>query len=438
MKDSFESLFTVEAIKHEYSILCQRKFDYLKSVPNIQSGHDGIDYHAFEANQEQRIRTISRKVISTDKAECRYTFSPFLEHEIPKPDSTSTRTISIGTISDTLVQQAISRHLEPHVEKLLPHQVYAYRKGKSARQAARHVYKSVASGNRFVFEADIVKFFDKINRSILIDMMESLPIDVRAKTLIRRFLHSKRVLHEHVKSKTTTAKYQSTFREAGVPQGGVLSGMLSNLYLSKLDAVLGSFPGYARYADDFLVCCSTREEAKLAESLAQATLECLRLQLHPDKSFITDVAETKPIKFLGFSICPSEIRIHPKNIEKFKASICEVINSQIFFENADSNIRRLLRRLRYKVCGPESDELRNTYSGLNNPLLYRRCWIGYFRCATDLQQIKHLDKFILARVSYFAYSRYGIRLNRRQIREWGLPSLVSTYYKSRRGIPVQT
>ena len=197
----------------------------------------------------------------------------------------------------------------------------------------------------------------------------------------------------------------------------------------KLDAALCPFPGYARYADDFVVCCSTLEEAESAKAIARATFESLQLQLHPEKSFITDDISAKPVKFLGFSICPAAIRVRSKNIDKFKASICEVVDGQIAGGGSEINIRRLLRRLRYKVCGPEREELCTVQAGSIPPMLYRRCWIGYFRCVTDIHQIKMLDNFILGRISHYAYSKSGIRLKRKQIRAWGLPSLVSTYYK---------
>src|SRR5262249_46341575 len=157
-------------------------------------------------------------------------------------------------------------------------------------------------------------------------------LDQRAYTLIRRFLKAGRIpsaqVEEHRARKGKQTRYVPLPRQIGVPQGGVLSGLLSNFYLSEFDsAIRQSHDGYVRYADDFLVCCASHEECERVRALAIESLRPLKVELHPDKTK-TCVSAVSGVDFLGFRISTSGLRIRGRNVWKFKDRIRRVICTQ--------------------------------------------------------------------------------------------------------------
>src|SRR5262249_4956094 len=153
-------------------------------------------------------------------------------------------------------------YLYPLVDAKLSPSVFGYRKGMNAHDAVRLIRKHFAEARAFVFDADLRKFFDTVNHDVLLAMVRRLNLDRRAHDLIRRFLKTGRVpqaqVEEHKKRKEKQTKYIPEPRTIGVPQGGVLSGLLSNLYLSQFDgSIRKRYQGFVRYADDFLVCCQS-------------------------------------------------------------------------------------------------------------------------------------------------------------------------------------
>jgi RNA-directed DNA polymerase len=311
-----ESCFTCENLSTSVESLLDGHFDVIAERPRIQTGADRIELILFLRDRDQHLATINRKVLSN-----RYTFRPFLERQIPKPDSTEKRTISIASIRDVVVQRAMYEYLYPVVESRLTPSVFGYRKGTSAHDAVRLVRNQFENGKICVFDADLEKFFDTVDHDVLLGMVAELDLDDRAVTLIRRFLKTGRVpssqVEEHKKRQGNEVKYRPEPRTIGVPQGGVLSGLLSNLYLSGFDAAIRQHhEGYVRYADDFLVCCRSTEECAQVHALVKSQLEALRVRLHPKKTK-EFVPATPGVDFLGCRISARGIRIRGRNIQNF-------------------------------------------------------------------------------------------------------------------------
>jgi len=438
MTAEFDELFSIGSIEAEYLALLRSRHDFLRNRPRILPGSDRIDIDLFHRNRMRSFSAIHRKIMGSksNNTPCRYTFSAFLEREVPKPESTKIRTISISTISDTIVQRLLQKHIEPAVESRLCQSAYGFRKRRTAHHAVYKVREHLNGGLNFVFEADIQEFFDKIDRKSLVVMVNDLEIDIRAKHLIYRFLHSDRVLPVHVAEDRNragrTVAYTITKRSSGVPQGGVLSGMLTNLYLSKFDKILSAYMGYVRYADDFVVCCSSPEQVEEVRSLVTKSLAELKLALHPTKTSQPTQMESRSVEFLGFEIAREKLSVRKKNISRFKKRISLVISSHKGCDHNVFKLNRLLRRLRYKVCGPTNEELDRTSFGDRPILKYRRCWIGFFRIVSDIQQMKQLDRWICASVSKYAWMKLGMRIKRADIRKRGLPSLVNILFRSRK------
>jgi RNA-directed DNA polymerase len=246
----FESCFTCERLSAGVESLLDGHFDVIAERPRISTGADRIELALFLRDQDKHLAAIGRKVQSG-----RYTFSPFLERHISKPDSKDMRTISVASIRDSIVQRALYEYLYPFIDAKLSASVFGYRKGISAHDAVRFIRKHFGEGRVFVFDADLRKFFDSVNHDVLLEMVQQLNLDDRANILIRRFLKTGRIptsqVEEHRIRKGKQIKYVPEPRLFGVPQGGVLSGLLSNLYLSQFDASIRErYDGFVRYADD--------------------------------------------------------------------------------------------------------------------------------------------------------------------------------------------
>lgn len=431
----FETCFTSENLAKCVDGILDGNFDVIAERPRISTGADRIELGLFLRDQDKHLAAISRKV--TDG---RYTFRPFLEREIPKADSKDMRTISIASIRDCVVQRALYEHLYPIIDAKLSASVFGYRKGISAHDAVRLIRRHFAEGRTFVFDADLQKFFDTVDHDLLLEMVERLDLDDRAFTLIRRFLKTGKIpsaqVQEHKDKKGKQTKYQPEPRSKGVPQGGVLSGLLSNLYLSQFDAsVIGQFEGLVRYADDFVVCCNNAEECRDVHDLVKTQLTPLKLELHPTKTKEC-VPGASGVDFLGFRISIRGIRVRKRNILKFKTRIREVLESQKVFKTPARTLRSLVRRLTFKIKGPSDEQLKKLAERGKRVARCRRSWIGFFRIVDDLLQIRSLDRWVRRQVSAFMWEKHRVRVRLKQMQQAGLPSLIKSLWIARSKKPL--
>lgn len=427
---SFESFFTLEYLKLVVDSLIEGHFDVIAERPRISTGADRIELGLFQRDQDKHLAAISRKVL-----EGRFTFSPFLEREIPKADSMDMRTISIASIRDSVVQRAIYEYLYPTVDARLTPSIFGYRKGCSAHDAVKQIRKHFSQGRVFVFDADLRKFFDTVDHAILLEMVGHLEIDDLAKTLIRRFLKTGKIpsaqVEEHKASKGIQRKYVPELRTIGVPQGGVLSGLLTNLYLSQFDAaVRARHDGFVRYADDFVICCQSEEECQQAHLLVKEQLEPLKVTLNSEKTKEC-VTALPGVDFLGFRISTRGIRVRGRNVSKFKARIQDVIQTQKVLPTADKTFRLLIRRLQFKIRGPDEEQLQKMAERGKKISPCRRSWIGFFRIVDDLDQIRSLDRWLRKQVSSFMWEKHRCRVGLKLMSNYGLRSLINSLWKAR-------
>jgi len=152
------------------------------------------------------------------------------------------------------------------------------------------VEELLAAGNVFVVDADLKSYFDTIPKERLMEMVASQVSDRRILKLIKMYLDQE--IMEDLRRWTP---------ESDVPQGAVLSPLLSNVYLNPLDHHIDD-SGFemVRYADDFVILCRTAEEAEQALEAVRQWVSSAGLTLHPDKTHIVD-ARVKSFDFLGYS-----------------------------------------------------------------------------------------------------------------------------------------
>lgn len=249
-------------------------------------GVDRISIDRFE-REHRRYLTVWHQRL----AEGSYRPLPVRRVEIDKPGSTAKRPLGIPTVVDRVCRQALRQVLEPIFEPTFSEVSFGFRPERSAHMAMRRIWSQMQAGGRWIVDADIADFFGTISHDQLVALVAKRVADSKVLSLIRQILTAG-VLRDGV--------YESTI--AGTPQGGVISPLLSNIYLHVFDEQMQR-AGFqlTRYADDWLCVCRTREEAERALASARAVLEGqLGLRIHPEKTRIVHVRQG--FEFLGYKI----------------------------------------------------------------------------------------------------------------------------------------
>jgi len=206
---------------------------------------------------------------------------PYLQITIPKKkDSREKRTLGMAVIRDKIVQQAIKALVEPRLDRQFKGNSYAYRPGKGAVKAIRRVvFECHAKQYQYVLRLDIDNFFDSIDRQILQQRLTASGIETELVRLIMLSVEMGQV-------KQGSKQWQES--EKGIPQGALLSPLLSNLYLNSFDQfAVGCQLPYVRYADDFLFLCETAEQAAELQKRVETHLkEKLHLSLNAPKTYL--------------------------------------------------------------------------------------------------------------------------------------------------------
>jgi len=225
---------------------------------------------------------------------------------------TKLRPLGIPAVRDRIAQEVIRRLLEPIFEPLFHDCSFGFRPQRGCHTAINRVLSFHKQGDRITLDADIAGFFDNIPHRLIVDAIAEEVADGNVLSLIEKFLAAG-VMENGVFKPTTI----------GTPQGGVISPLLANIVLNKLDWRLEE-AGYrfVRYADDFVVVCKTRQQAEAALELVAKIMTDLGLSLSPEKTKIASYG--KGYEFLGFRLSSKSRTMRNKSLEKFQTKIKEL------------------------------------------------------------------------------------------------------------------
>ncbi|MBV8100097.1 MAG: group II intron reverse transcriptase/maturase [Verrucomicrobia bacterium] len=289
------------------------------------AGIDKVSIKMFEANLADNLRALMRDLKTGS-----FQPHPLRRHLIPK-NETEFRPLGIPAVRDRVAQEVVRRLLNPIFEPLFHPSSFGFRQKRNCHMAIEAALELHDLGFGWVVDADIKGFFDNLSHRIIMQSVAERVADGNILDLVEKFLTSG-VMDGGVFKPTSI----------GTPQGGVISPLLANIVLNYLDWQL-HHAGYrfVRYADDFVVLCSTPLQAKEALAFVQQVLEQrLQLQLSLEKTKVTSYG--KGYSFLGFILSRRSRRMRPKSLKKFKDKIREITCRK---HNLDSALVEELNRV---------------------------------------------------------------------------------------------
>ena len=258
-------------------------------------------------NQKQLIQQIK---------DGKYKPNPVRRVEIPKETKGEFRKLGVPTVVDRVFQQAITQVLSPIYEKQFSENSSGFRPNRGAHDALKQCQTNVNDGYVYVVDMDLEKFFDTVSQSKLIEVLSRTIKDGRVISLIHKYLNAG-VISRGMFEKTAV----------GMPQGGPLSPLLSNIMLNEMDKELTRRGHrFVRYADDCMIFCKSRKSAeRTLENIVPYIEGKLFLKVNRTK---TSVAHISKVKYLGYSFYrykgKCRFRVHPKSVEKMKNKIREL------------------------------------------------------------------------------------------------------------------
>ena len=324
------------------------------AMAKSNNGAPGIDGVTFAAIEEQGVEAFLRQ-IQDELKQRSYVPLPLRKKEIPKDGGSKVRVLSIPSIRDRVVQGALKLILEPVFEADFQSGSYGYRPKRTPHQAVERVMRGIFLGKLDIIDLDLRAYFDSVRHDRLLNKVAQRIQDDDVMALLKKILKSSGSM--------------------GVPQGGIISPILSNLYLNEVDRMLEKavevtrrgryqYVEYARFADDLVVLVDSQYgppgllgqvNRRLREEFAQ-----LGVEVNEEKSRCVDLRKGESFGFLGFDFR----RIRARS-GKWRVQITPKMKKRTALLR---KLKDVFRRYRSQPVGRVVEII--------NPIL--RGWVNYF------------------------------------------------------------
>ena len=357
MKQNDRSVYTSDLLKK--IINGSNMQEAYKRVKKNKGSHgvDGLTIHELESYLDENGRKLQQSLLDGT-----YEPLPVRRVEIPK-DNGKKRLLGIPTVIDRIVQQAIAQVLSPIFEETFSDNSFGFRPGRNAHGALRRCQEYINEGYNWVVDIDLASYFDTVNHDKLIGLIHKEVKDIRVISLIRKYLNAG-VMINGVVSPT----------KLGVPQGGNLSPLLSNIMLNELDKELTKRGlKFVRYADDCNIYVKSEKAAnRVMKNITKYIEQTLKLKVNTEKS---KVERPWSCKFLGYSFYRSKdgikFRVHEKSAKKLKDKLRKLTG-----RSKIGNIKTTYEKIKQLVVG----------------------WINYFKLADMKGLMRNIDEWLRRRI----------------------------------------
>ncbi len=366
--------------------LILRKENLNKAYKQIKAnkgsgGIDGMQVDELLPYLRENQETLIQKI-----RDGRYKPNPVRRVEIPKETKGEFRKLGVPTVVDRVIQQAITQELTPIYEEQFSENSYGFRPKRGAHDALRQCQKNVNEGYVYVVDMDLEKFFDTVCQSKLIEVLSRTIKDGKVISLIHKYLNAGVIAN---------GMFEST--ETGMPQGGPLSPLLSNIMLNELDKEIESRGHrFVRYADDCMIFCKSRKSAeRTLKNIIPFIERKLFLKVNRKKTGVEHISKAK---YLGYSFYrykgKCRFRVHPKSVTKMKDKIRELTDRN----NGMSNAKR---EEKYQQ--------------------FVRGWVNYFRLADMKKLLRETDEWARRRIRAVYWKQWKkVKTKYRMLKALGL------------------
>jgi len=328
------------------------------------AGVDGMSVKELSAHLK-----INRDEIAAAMVNGKYLPQAILGVEIPKSNG-KMRLLGIPTVTDRVLQQAVSQAIGWKFEQEFKEHSYGFRPNRNALQAVQQAQKNIHEGYQHIVDIDLQNFFDEVNHCKLLQLLYrrvKCPITLR---LIRLWLRAPILINGKL-----------TKRTKGVPQGSPLSPLLSNIMLHELDKEMEKQGlRYVRYADDFSIYTKSHAEArKVGNGIYLFLKNKLNLSINREKSGIR-----KPVQFeiLGYNFVPT--------YEKGAKGKYQLVVSEKSWKTLKEKLKIITRKTTPKTFVERIKQLKEVCRG----------WLNYFRLGSISGKLKDLDRWLRNRLRY--------------------------------------
>jgi len=402
----FKDLFNLVSNKDWLSVAYEK---VKRNAGSVTGGVDGIAISDFNRDLERQLDTIHQALRTGT-----FQPQPVRSVSIPKANGKSRR-LGIPTVKDRIVQESLRMVLEPIFESDFFNYSYGFRPNRRTLHAIRYVHNLHQNSKKYFWtvEGDIASYFDTVNHRKLMKLVKRRITDAKVLNLLWTFLKAGVMENKLFKDS-----------QSGVPQGGIISPLLANIYLHELDKYMwenhiyktsgrrrwdrdkrgiGSVK-YIRYADDFLVLTNGRKDEALAlkEEVKLFLKDKLKLTLSDEKTKVTHINDG--YEFLGFEL----IR---KDIGK--------VNPQMVFKVPHGAIKRMKTKLGFALS-------KSTY---NDSIVYKilavnrilRGWGHYYKYAyANSIPFKKIDQFTFWSMAHWLARKHNC----------SIPKIMRMYYRN--------